>query len=180
MGENGVEVIVFNGKKWLNEKHIETQLEHSNLPDIRNKCDLRYKKCRSELRNCGKNQPCRSFSEEGFAIKIIMDCRTTPAVNFRTGLGFNQHDPKMTQEESILSKIVTIFAAEEIILQHNVLGYRIDAFFPKYKLAIEIDEQGHNDRDIDYGIRRQETIEKELGYKFIRINPAKENFKSFV
>ena len=31
-----------------------------------------------------------------------MDCRTTPAVNFRTKLGFSQHDPIMTQEQSIL------------------------------------------------------------------------------
>ena len=27
-GKNGVEVIIFNSKKWLNEKHVETQLEH--------------------------------------------------------------------------------------------------------------------------------------------------------
>ena len=45
-----------------------------------------------------------------------MDCRTTPAVNFKTKLGFNQHDPIMAQEESILSKIVTLFPAEKIIL----------------------------------------------------------------
>ena len=107
-----------------------------------------YKKCRCELQNCGKNQPCRRFLE-GLAIQIIMDHRTTPAVNFRNRLGCNQHGPIMTQEQSILSEIVTIFAAEEIILQNNVLGYRLDAYFPKYKLAIEIDEQGHNDRDID-------------------------------
>ena len=44
----------------------------------------------------------------------------------------------MTQEQSILSKIVTLFATEEIILQHNVLGYRIDAYFSKYKLAIKL------------------------------------------
>ena len=69
----------------------------------------------------------------------------------------------MTQEQSILSKIVTLFAAEEVILQHNVLGNRIDAFFPKYKLAIEIDEQRHNNRDIDYEIERQKAIEKGLG-----------------
>ena len=160
MGKKCVEVIVFNGKKWLNEKHIETQLEHLNLPTIINKCDLMYKKCRSELHNCGKSQPCRRFLEEGFAIQIIMDCRTTPSVNFRTRLGFNQHDPIITQEQLILSKIVTIFAAKEIILQYNVLGYRIDAYFPKYKLAIEVDEQGHNDRDIDYEIVRQGAIEK--------------------
>ena len=83
-----------------------------------------------------------------------MDCRTTPAVSFRTRLGFNQHDPIMIQEQSILSKIVTIFAVEAIILQHNVLGNRIDAYFSKYKLEIKIDEQGHNDRDIDYEIER--------------------------
>ena len=65
-----------------------------------------------------------------------MDCRITPAVNFKTKLGFNQHDPIMTQEQSILPKIVTIFAAEEIILQRNILGCRIDAHFPKYILAI--------------------------------------------
>ena len=77
-----------------------------------------------------------------------MDCRTTPAVNFKSILRFNQHDPIMTQEQSVLSKIVTS-VAEKIILQHTALGYRIDAHFPKYKLVIEVDEQGHNDRDID-------------------------------
>ena len=60
-----------------------------------------------------------------------MDCRTTQLANFKTKLGFRQHDPKMTQEQSILSKIVTLFAAERITLQHNVLGYRIDAYFSK-------------------------------------------------
>ena len=107
-----------------------------------------------------------------------MDCRTIPAVNFKTRLGFSQHDPIMTQEQSILSKIVTSFAAEEIILQHNVLGYRIDAYFSKHKLAIEVDEQGHNNRNIDYEIRRQKAIEKELDCEFIRINPAKEGFNT--
>ena len=86
-----------------------------------------------------------------------MDCRTTPAVNFKTKLGFNQHDPIMAQEESILSKIVTLFPAEKIILQHNFLGYRIDAYSSKYKLAIEVNEQGHKDRNIDYEIQRQKA-----------------------
>ena len=86
----------------------------------------------------------------------------------------------MTQEQSILSKIVTLFATEKIMLQHNVLGYRIDAYFPKYELAIEVDEQGHNDRDIDYEIQRQKALQKELGCNFIRINPAKKHFNIFV
>ena len=36
MAKNGVEVKKFNGKKWLNEKHIETQLKYSNLPAVTN------------------------------------------------------------------------------------------------------------------------------------------------
>ena len=69
-----------------------------------------------------------------------MDHITAPALYFKIRLGFSQHDPIMTQEQSILSKIVTLFAAEEIMLQCNLLAYRIDAYFPKYKLAIEFDE----------------------------------------
>ena len=51
-----------------------------------------------ELQNCDKNQPHRTFLKENFAKRIIMDFRTTSAVNFRTRLGFNQHDPIMTQQ----------------------------------------------------------------------------------
>ena len=173
MGKNGVEVIVFNGKKWLNETNIKDQLKHSNLAAATLQYSSELRKQRQELQDCGNHRPCRRFLEEDFAMQTIMDCRTTPAVNFKTNLGFTQHDPIMSQEQSVLSKIVTLFAAEKIILPHNVLGYKIDAYFPKYKLAIEVDEQGHNDRDIDYEIERQKAIENKLVCEFIRINPAK-------
>ena len=53
---------------------------------------------------------------------------------------------------------MTLFSAAEIILQHYVLSYRIDAYFSKYKLAIEVDEPEHNDRDIDFEIKRQKKL----------------------
>ena len=84
-----------------------------------------------------------------------MDGRTTLAVNFSAGLGFRQHDLIMTQEQSVLTNIIAVFAAEKIILQYNVLGYRVDAYLPKHKLGIEINEQGHNDRSIDHEIERK-------------------------
>ena len=62
-----------------------------------------------------------------------MDCRTTPAVDFRTRLGFSQHDPIMTKEQSVLPKITRLFATEKIILQHYVLDkYKIDLYFPEH------------------------------------------------
>ena len=45
---------------------------------------------------------------------------------------------------------------------------------------MEVDEQGHNDRDIDYEIERQKALEKKLSCEFIRINQAKENVNIFV
>ena len=100
-------------------------------------------------------------------------------VGFKSRLGFNQHDPTMTQEQSILLKIKSVFSAVSIIFQHSVLSYIIDAYFPKYKLAIEVNEQGHKGRDIDQEIQRQKALEKELDCQIIRINPAKENFGIF-
>ena len=75
-----------------------------------------------------------------------MDCRTTPSVDFKTRLGFNQQDPIMTQEQSVLTKIKTGFSTEEISFQHCVLGYRIDAYFPKQKLAVELGHQKRTPR----------------------------------
>ena len=63
--------------------------------------------------------------------------------------------------------------------QYTVLNYRIDLYFHKYKLAIEIDELGHNDRNIDYEIQRQRALERKLNRVFIRINPDAVEFNIF-
>ena len=69
-----------------------------------------------------------------------------------------------------------IFSSEKRLLQHSVLGYNFDLYFPQHKLAIEIDEQRHKDRDKHKEIVRQKVIQKELDCKFIRINPDEQNF----
>ena len=43
---NGVEVIVFNKEKWLNKKHIEEQIRHSNLSYITRQYSLKFRKQR--------------------------------------------------------------------------------------------------------------------------------------
>ena len=79
----------------------------------------------------------------------------------------------------MLTKIISSFEGENIQTQYNVLSYTIDFYFHDCKLAIEIDENGHNDRNIDYEIKRQKAIEQELGCKFIRIDPNQEYFDIF-
>ena len=39
--------------------------------------------------------------------------------------------------------------------QYSVLVYRIDLYFHKYKLATEVEELGHADRNINNEIERQ-------------------------
>ena len=50
--------------------------------------------------------------------------------------------------------------------------FRIDVYFNKFLLAVEIDEKGHTDRDLVFEEKRQEALEKKLGWKFIRINTS--------
>ena len=50
--------------------------------------------------------------------------------------------------------------------------FRIDIYFSECFLAVEIDEQGHTDRDIIFEEKRQKASEKKIGYKFIRINTS--------
>ena len=71
------------------------------------------------------------------------------------------------------------FKGEDMQTQYSVLGYKIDLYFHKHKLATEIDELGHADRNLSNETERQKVLEKELYCVFIRINPDEENFSSF-
>ena len=65
------------------------------------------------------------------------------AAEFKSKLGFNPYDLILRQKQTVLTQIMKVFANEEILLQHSVLSCRIDLYFPRHKLAIEIDETGH-------------------------------------
>ena len=103
-----------------------------------------------------------------------MDYRTTSAYQFRTRLRFKQYDVILTKEQSVLTKTITSFEGGDMQIQYNALSYNTN-----YKPAIEIDENGHRNRNIDYEIKRQKTIKKELAWKFIKIHPDKEDFDIF-
>ena len=62
--------------------------------------------------------------------------------------------------------------------QYSVLGYRVDLYFHTHKIAFEVDELRHADRNFSNGIEK-ELVEKELNCVFIRINPDGEKFNIF-
>ena len=177
---NDIEAIVDGiGTLWLNEKHIEEKLGHKNLPAITNKYDQAYKKHRYELVNETKKQPNRRFLRSDLALKAIMGFRTDESCNLKRNLGFRLHDVINTKEQTVLESIKDAFEGEDMQTQYSVLGYRIDLYFHKHKLAIEVDELGHADRNFSNEIERQKALEKELDCVFIGINSDEENFKIF-
>ena len=167
----------------LRKKHIGETLGVENIDDLIDK----EIKGRFETRNPTNEQINENkrhgselidvekfmFIREDIIMPIIMHSRvsTPEAIELKTRLGSNQDDLIMKKEKSVLTKIMKVFASEEILLDHSVLSYKIDLYLSKHRLAIEIDENDHNDRNIDYETKRQKAIEKELYCKFIRINP---------
>ena len=77
--------------------------------------------------------------DEKLAIKVIMGCRTTSANIFRTRLGFKPCNAVLIIEQSVLTKIISLFEREYMPTQYKVLSYRIELYFHDYKLAKEID-----------------------------------------
>ena len=105
-----------------------------------------------------------------------MDCRTDESCSLKRNPGFRLHNVINTNKQTVINSTKDAFEGEDLQTQYSVLGYRIDLYFHKYKLAIEVDELGHTNRNINNEIERQKALEKELNCVFIRINPDEKDF----
>jgi hypothetical protein len=76
------------------------------------------------------------------------------------------------EEAKWLEPILEVFGGEEILLQHAVGPYRLDAYFPKYNLIIEVDEHGHRNYCPALQARRYATLNAALARPYyVRFNP---------
>ena len=87
----------------------------------------------------------------------------------------------MTKQEPIGSRIRKTFPNEEIIKNFYAkkIDYLTDFYLPKRKLAIEVDELGHFDRDQMTDNKRQKELEEYLACTFIKINPGEKDFSPY-
>lgn len=82
-------------------------------------------------------------------------------------------------EEEIHQNLIKAFSHHQYIQQFAVLSYRIDLYFPTFKLAIECDEH-HEDYNQESEITRHENITRELNCQWIRYKPYDKDFDIFV
>ena len=61
------------------------------------------------------------------------------------------------KEQTVLQSIKDVFEGEDMQTQYTVIGYKIDLYFHKHKLAIEVDELGHVDRNLNNEIEREKA-----------------------
>ena len=76
------------------------------------------------------------------ALKVIIDFRRDESCNLKRNLGFRLHNVINTKEQTVLKSIKDVFEEEDMQTQYSVLGYRIDLYFHKVKIAIELTATG--------------------------------------
>ena len=72
-------------------------------------------------------------------------------------------------EQDIISALQVAFEGEIILTQYCIENKRLDAYFSKYKLGIEVDEYNHEGRNFEYEQSRQ-LMKESYGIAIIRTN----------
>ena len=78
-------------------------------------------------------------------------------------------------EQDIISALQVAFEGEIILTQYCIENKRLDAYFSKYKLGIEVDEYNHEGRNFEYEQSKQLMIENHR-ITIIRTNPDVADF----
>ena len=177
---------------WMRIKDIGRELDVNNICDsvdkeIKSKFETNYP-TKLQIRKCKRHgsefieRIKFMYAHECIVVPVIMHCRISTQNQNQLNLDLNLdliNMTTMTKEQSLLKSVMDAFEGENMQTQCSVLGYRIELYFHDYKLVIEVREKGHKDRNIDHEIKRQKTLEKELGCEFIRIDPDEESVNIF-
>ena len=171
-----VEIIDKEKYFWVNRKDLEVESDVANWAQIFDKCDSEKQKYRQELTPNAEYQRCRVFVRNDLVERKIKSCRKSSKrfLEFKKKLGL---DPNLVtcDEQDIISALQVAFEGEIILTQYCIENKRIDAYFSKYKLGIEIDEYNHEGRNSNYEKSRQLMIESN-GITIIRTNPDAADF----
>ena len=188
-GKN-VRTMVLNEEPWFVGKDIAKALEYKKTQnaierhvDAEDKKTLAYKAYHTKYNLWSGNDYSNKVLISKRGVQSLLSSSNMPsAIELCRYLGIEIGGyNNVRKEQCTLLQIMQAFNGEDMQRQYPVSRgkYRIDLYFPEYRLAIECDEYGHIDRPIGYDEDRQQYIENELGCHFIRYNPDSEDFSIF-
>ena len=122
-----------------------------------------YKRSLQELTKCPMDDSKIKYVRSDLIEGIVKNCRGVKKCkngtnrkkkekqreNFRILLGFKENDIYLTKEQS-----VEVFEEENMQTEYSVYNL----YFHDHKLAVEIDEKGHKDRNVNDEIQRQKAL----------------------
>jgi len=187
--DHKIRFINMNGNLLAMGKDITRALEYKNSSDAiqkhvykENKKKLSRKRCGNLYKNFWNEYDYTDniFLNRKGVFQLVSSSRMPNAVQLAHVLDMNIYLAlNCTKEQQFINDIFHAFKDEKMAYQYPCGPYKIDLYFPEYKIAIECDEFGHKDRDQKYEVIRQSYIENKLGCQFIRFNPDEEEFNIF-
>jgi len=126
------------------------------------------------IKTKGGPQQVTFLTEKGLK-KLICKSRKPSAIDLAKQLGINMVDIfYIPLETSLVHFLQECYPDETMIHQFSVDPYKIDLYFPNYKLAIECDEYIHIFKQED-DLKRENYIKEKLNCQFIRFKQDKKN-----
>ena len=171
-----VEIIDKGRYFWINGRNLEAESDVANWAQIFYKFNPEKQKYRHELMPNTIFQSSRRFVQNDLVERKIKSCRKASEkfLKFKEKLGLDPY-AVTCDEQDIISALQIAFEGEIIHTQYCIKNKRLDAYFPKHKLGIEVDEYNHEGRNFEYEQSRQFMIESH-GITIIRTNPDDANF----
>ena len=186
--QNGViETLRAGGASWYRGTDAAAALGYTNTRQaVRTHVHEEDRRPRKDLQMSSSSEP---LYHEGGAIfisarglkRLVCKCQKPSALKLAKDFGI-EVDTNFVRKEPEIVKHLRDFLGELHIateLQKSAGRYHIDMYLPDYKLAFEVDEHGHCDRDQQDERQREESIRRTLGCDFMRINPDAPDFNMF-
>ena len=164
--QNDIIYTYLNNQKWYVLKHICKALELKSFNT--NKIPKEYLSY-MYIPSKRYSQRVSIINEKG--LQIMFSSTNKPKAK---GLSIKLQLPLaifQRKEVDILDTISRAFNNEKSIREYSIGKYRIDLYFPKYKLAVECDENNHRNYEILEEKLRELYIKERLKCTFLRFNP---------
>jgi very-short-patch-repair endonuclease len=179
----GLKVVHVGDEIWFKGKDVAKILEYTDFKQaVRKNIDdddkITAKKLRKlenikEIEKLKGEQPHTIFINFNGFRNILIKSRKPMSIPLAEKFNIDLLTKIQCKEAEVLNYIIQLCKIKNIIydLQFSCGDYSIDMYIHKYKLAIEIDENNHSDRDPEYEKNREEFIKNTLNCKFIRFDP---------
>jgi hypothetical protein len=185
-GDDEIRLIPDDDEIWFNALDIALVLQYLHTAQaISTNVAPQYKK---KLADFGKNRPTYPNAQphsifinfQGLK-QLISKSEKPDSIGLAKQMGIDIFQKITRIEIDIVHELDCFFKRSNITTKFQyTLGddkkYRTDYYVPTYDLVIEIDENGHKDRDPIYEKNREAYLKKRLKCHIIRCNPDDPNF----